>query len=391
MVRPDSHKMRVAISFVGIGKPSINQLRPLYAHPDPAVAYHAAYAGLRLNDHLALETMLAITRDPDHPLRVPAILSLGEPHRYMGIGPQLRPLLSQDDQLVRVAAYETLTALADESITSEWVGLDRLGFRLDVVDSTGPFLIFVTRTEQPRIVMFGGEGLELMRPLFLRSERTGVTLNARVGDRYLQVMRRDPKTGGLMQVGTRVVKATTQPADQRGAPEPGPRLPEEPEGLRVNPDGDEVRDPSIDPETGLPVTREVPVYVYKNSFRAVDLVRALGRSPYRSPAGSLQGFGLNYSQVVHVLHQLNKSGQMPARIYLQPLPPSNRKLDEEEAIVSRSDVQPRSERPAPTGDARTPPAEGPPPATSQPEDLQRLVKPPDIVIERPGTPPTMGD
>ncbi|MCG3178338.1 MAG: Flagellar P-ring protein [Phycisphaerae bacterium] len=331
---PDCDRMRIALSYIGIGKPAISYLRTLYRDRNPSVVYYAAYAGLRLDDSLAMETLYEITQDKESPYRVPAILALGEPHRFRNIGIRLARLLSEEDPLVRIAAYQSIDRLGGELIQSQWIGLDKLGFRLDVVRCDGPYLVFVTRISEPRIVIFGGHRLKLMNPTMMASKRTGVTIAAKAGDADLSVFRADPTTDKMVQVGyeTRSV---------------------------------------IDEQTKLPVNRDVPTYVYKTGYLLADLIRALGSPPYRNENRHIEGFGLNYAQVVHVLYQLSKTNQIPSDIYLQPL--------------SRVDVELAAEKSI--ADQVRAPADGDQGAgpTTRPDDDR-----PDIVIEAPGAPPKIG-
>ncbi|MDD4890311.1 MAG: flagellar basal body P-ring protein FlgI [Phycisphaerae bacterium] len=287
----DADRLRAAITFAAIGKPCLAMLQPLYSSDRPAIAFHAAYAGLRIGDSLALRVMLEIMKNKEHPYRLQATQALGHPHKFGNIATHLAPLLDEDNVELRTEAYRSMSRLGSGLIESYQIGLEGLGFQLDIVRCQGPYLIYVTRSERPRIVLFGGDTMRVSAPLFLHSARTGVTISARAKEEKLTMMRADPATDRLM-----IVKMLEEPVlDDRGKP-------------------------VVDPGTKQPMIRRTPTTDMACGLLVRDVVRNLGNAPLPDvDTGELRGLGLNYSQMVHVLYQLAQNNSIPSKIHLQQL------------------------------------------------------------------------
>ncbi len=345
----DLERERVALTFIAIGRPALPFLQPLYTHADASVAFYSSWAGLRIGDGLALRMLLTQVMRKDHPSRMKIIQSLGQLHPFRNIASSLAPLLDEDDPEVRVAAYHSmvnlgmpvvnLARLGEPLISREYVGMppasprgERLGFDLDLVRCAGPFMIYVTRAENPRIVLFGGEALQLATPAFLNSERTGVTIMGRTGDKTLNVIRIDPLTGRLMVAGE-----TQEPAK------------------------DEKGQPLVDELTKQPIFNRVAITDFKCRPMLADLVRTLGGPYVKDMEGRTKGVGLNYGQVVHVLFQLAQANAVPCRVRFQQIPIGQVELAS--GGPERSDVAPIGSEastggpsPGPTDDSAAEPA-----------------------------------
>lgn len=311
----DADRMRAAITFAAIGKPCLPLIQPLYSSESASVAYHAAYAGLRIGDAMALRSLLEIVRNKDHRYRLDAIQALGHPHPFPNIAVHLAPVLDEENVEIRTEAYRSMIRLGSSVIDSQPIGLNRLGFQLDIVRCKGPYLIYVTRSEAPRIALFGGDTLRATSPLFLHSNRTGLSLMAGTADAKLAMMRTNPATDRLM-----VVKTEEQP------------------------ELDATGQPKIDLGTKQPITRTVVMTDLKTSFQLAEIVRRLGQPPLKDPdTGELKGLGLNYSQMVHTLYTLSQQRAVPARMVMQQLRRTNNELaTESQPLVtdnSRDNVQ----------------------------------------------------
>ncbi len=189
MVRPDAPHGAIALCFEGIGQPAMATLTELYTHPRDYVSFHAAAAGLRLEDHVAVDVMAAHAANPESEFRYQAIRALGGASLATAATP-LRRLMTDEDPRVRVAAYEELSARHDVSIRSERVGGDQ--FRLETIQSPRRPIIYARRTEERRIGLIGN-GLRCMPPLFYASPGGALTVSAmEATDDELILVRRTP-------------------------------------------------------------------------------------------------------------------------------------------------------------------------------------------------------
>ncbi|MBU0616574.1 MAG: HEAT repeat domain-containing protein [Planctomycetes bacterium] len=248
----------ISLVWEGMGRTVIPHIQPLYTHADPAVRFYAARAGLRLKDVNALAPMERIAESPEHACRLRAVRELGECD-YPQAGRQLVRLLDSDDHEVRVAAYEGLLKHKHPAVKTHHFSsaLDptRFNLTLDVVESNARPLVYVRRTLEPRIAVFGPR-MPLSLPLFYNHPDDWVTLNALEKHGDIAVLCRT-RSGHLM----------TEPL-------------------------------------------MVPA-------RVVELIRALADLPVEDDDGRLRGIGLGYARVVEVLDALCTSGAIPAQLAVQ--------------------------------------------------------------------------
>ena len=250
---------RVSLMWEGIGRVGVAQIQPLYTHENPSVRFYAARAGLRLKDVTALPVMTEIAATPRHPHRLPAVKELGE-CAFQAATVELTPLLDDEDQEVRIAAYEGLLQHRHASAIQTQVFPNPLdpsetNLILDVVESGGEPLIYVRRTREPRVAVFGTR-TPLTLPLFYSHPEERVVLNALAKTDDITLFYRAPQSQRLS------------------------------EKIMVPP-------------------------------RLIDLIVALADLPVKDEAGRLRGVGLNYSQVVQVLAALEREGAIPARVVLE--------------------------------------------------------------------------
>ncbi|MBU0640410.1 MAG: flagellar basal body P-ring protein FlgI [Planctomycetes bacterium] len=256
--RPEADCERIALVWEGIGRTTIPQIQPLYTHESPALSFHAARTGLRLRDVTALPIVAEIAANPEQPYRLLAIRELGECH-YPQAAVKLAPLLDDDDQEVRIAAYDALLSQRHPRVRTvrfpNALDPNELNLILDVIETSGRPLIYVRRTRAPRVAVFG-ERMPLVLPVFYNHPEDCVTINAR------------------------------------------------------NETDDDVTVFSRAPRSGLSEKIVIPP-------RVVDLIVALADVPEKDEADRLRGIGLTYSQVVQVLATLCQDGTIPAEFVLE--------------------------------------------------------------------------
>ena len=194
LLDPAAPHERIALCFEGLGVAALSVLRELYAHPSPHVAFYSAAAGLQLEDHLAGDVMATIAARPNDEFRFRAIRALAHAEGMANTAYALRRLLGDDDARVCVAAYEALAKRRDHTIESYVLGSG--SFVLDLIPGSGKNLVYVRRTEQRRIALFG-EDLHCTTPVFYRAADGSLTITAQPDDDQLTILRTVVATGNV--------------------------------------------------------------------------------------------------------------------------------------------------------------------------------------------------
>lgn len=257
---PESALNNISLVWEGIGRTVIPRIQPLYSHARAAVRFYAARAGVRLRDVNAVEVLAEVATTPESEYALPAVYELGW-CRYPQAARHLAALLDHDDQFLRIAAYEGLRRHRHPAIETHTFpsALDpaQVNVTLDVVESSGEPMVYVRRTLEPRIALFGGR-TTVGLPLFYNHPDNLVTLNALAGQTDIAIMGRS-RAGRLMA------------------------------------------EPLVVPA------------------RVVEVLRALADLPDRRSDGPVTGFGLGYTEVVEVVGALCDSGAIPAQLVMQPI------------------------------------------------------------------------
>lgn len=247
---------RTAATWEAMGRSVLAHIQPFYTHADPTLRFYAARTGLHLGDLTALPALAGITASALHSHRLLAIRELGNfdsPQSAV----YLAPLLNDPDQEVRIAVYEALLQRGHPAIHSTTFRhlLDRsqINFILDVIEASGPPMIYVRRTRLPRIAVFGSH-MAITPPIFYTHPDESVTIHTVEGSNDVQLF-----------------------AKRRG------RLSE----------------PIVLPP------------------RVVELITSLGDLPLKDDAGRLRGIGLPYSRVVQMLAAMSADETIPAHIVFE--------------------------------------------------------------------------
>jgi hypothetical protein len=248
----------ISLIWEGMGRTVLSQIQPLYSHADSSVAFYAARAGLRLKDMSAFPVVATVAADASHPQQLAAIRELGQ-CGLVQAGAKLIPLLNGDDQETRIAAYEALLNLRHPAVRTtrfpHTMDSTQANVFVDVVSTTGKPLIYVRRTREPRIAIFGPK-MPIKLPLFYTHPQDWVTINAKDAAGDLTVFCRSRTRNRLSDT------------------------------LKIPP-------------------------------RVDELVRALAAPPVADDSGTLKGLGLHYSLVIEVLDKLCKQGNIPATLVLE--------------------------------------------------------------------------
>lgn len=291
----------VALVWEGVGRPVLPRVQPLYGHAEESVRFHAARAGLRVNDSTALPVLQQIALSEGSSFQLSAIRELADCDLLQAVD-RLVPLLDGDNLEVRVAAYEALRRHGHPAVESKSIpaAIDPalLGLTLDVVKSRGRPVIYVRRSLEPGIALFGGD-LKVALPMFYAHSDDRVILSAADGQDEITVSYKLPSA-----------KAPSEPV-------------------------------TVEP-------------------RVEALIARLAAAPQPLDKEDPVGPGLSCSQIVSVLHRLCLDGTIDAKLELErvsmtdlfgPPPPPERPEGDNDALspdASRP-LLPDSSKPAGAG------------------------------------------
>lgn len=183
------NKYEAEVALEAIGNQCLGELRPLLRSPDERVRLHAARCMLSLGSDDALETLRQMAMDTASTRRLDALEAVATAARHNDASALARRLLADGDLQVRLAAYEHLRQLEDVTITQEFIGRT---FYLERIAQPDHKLIYVSRSGQPRIVLFG-EPISCHDNIFVETPDGAVTINAAAGQKKVTLIRKHPK------------------------------------------------------------------------------------------------------------------------------------------------------------------------------------------------------
>jgi hypothetical protein len=177
------------VALEAIGNQSLSGLRILLDSSDERIRLHAARCMLSLGADEAFAALRQIAMDTSSAYRLDALESIAVTARRNDAAAVSRKLLHDDDFQIRLAAYEQLRRLDDVVLTQQFIGRN---FYLEQIAQTDRKAIFVSRSGQPRIVLFGAP-IQCNRNMFVESPEGDITINAASGQEYVTLIRRHPK------------------------------------------------------------------------------------------------------------------------------------------------------------------------------------------------------
>ena len=238
-----------------IGNECLGELGVLLDSPDELVRLHAARCMLNLGGDAGLAGLRRIALKKDSPYRIEALESITAGAKRNDAVSISRKLMRDDDFQIRLAAYEQLRKLDDVAIAQEFVGRS---FYLERVTQTEQKIIYVSRSGQPRIVLFGAP-IYCDSSIYVQSENGDIVINAPSGQEYVNIIRKHPKR------------------------------------------------PSV-------------LAQLKSSFEIGDIVRALCDEPAKEGDKGRGGLGVSYADAVVLLKQMCDKGAVRAEFRAGPMP-----------------------------------------------------------------------
>lgn len=182
------------IALEAIGNQSFSELSVLLKSSNEQVRLRAARCMLNLGSDAGLMTLRQIAMDRKSAYRIEALESITAGARRNDAARISLRLLRDDDFGIRLAAYEQLRKLGDIAVTQELVGSN---FYLEQIPQTEQKVIFVSRSGQPRIALFGAP-IQCSTGIFVRSEDSSITINAPSGQNYVSIIRNHPHRPGVV-------------------------------------------------------------------------------------------------------------------------------------------------------------------------------------------------
>jgi hypothetical protein len=183
----DKYSSEVALE--AFGNECLDKLAVLLNSPDEKTRLHTGRCMLNLGSDAGLVVLRQIALDKESAYRVEALESISLGAKRNDAVSLLRKLLRDDDFTIRLAAYEQLRQLDDITITQGFIGRS---FYLEQITQTDIKTLYVSRSGQPRIVLFGAP-IYCSGDIFVESEKGDIIINAPTGQKYVNIIRKNPK------------------------------------------------------------------------------------------------------------------------------------------------------------------------------------------------------
>jgi len=251
--KQDKYESEIALE--AIGKDCLGQLAALLNSSDGQVRLHAARCMLNLGSDAGLDSLRDTAMDKGSPYRIEALEAITMAANRNDAVAISRKLLRDSNFDIRLRAYENLRKLDDIAIVQKFVGQN---FYLEKITQTPHKGIFVSRSSQPRIVLFGAP-IYCRDNIFIQSEDASITINAPPGQNYVSLIRKHPKRPNVI--------------------------------VRL-----------------------------KSSFELGDIIQTLGEEPLEKAGQEPRGLGVTYDELIALLKQMHDKGAIDAEFRAGSLP-----------------------------------------------------------------------
>jgi flagellar basal body P-ring protein FlgI len=195
---PVANTEAISYAWEAMGRSMLSLIQPLYADSNRQTAFYAARAGSMMGDTVAMEQIGKEAMDPKSQYRKKSIITLGGCKSVVARR-FLRKLTDDPDISIRILAYEGLAKQEDGTIDRRFVGADNL--ILDVLHGKKMPMVYVTRSGEPKIVLFGD--IRIDPPVFYCHPDDSITLSADAGSQTICLIRKSAsgQSSGRMTAG----------------------------------------------------------------------------------------------------------------------------------------------------------------------------------------------
>jgi len=252
-VSEDKYASETALE--AIGNESLSKLAALLNSSQEQVRLGAARCMLNLGSDGGLNTLREIASNKDSAYRVEALEAITTSASRNDAIAISRKLLRDSDFNIRLAAYENLRKLDDIAVTQKLIARD---FYLEQIAQTEHKGIFVSRSGQPRIVLFGAP-IYCHDNIFIQSADGNITINAPAGQKYVSIIRKHPKRPNVM-------------------------------------------------------------VQLKSSFELSDIIQTLCEEPLKKTKQEHRGLNVSYAEAITLLKQMSDKGAVEAEFWAGSLP-----------------------------------------------------------------------
>ena len=243
------------IALEAIGNESLSELSALLNSSEEQVRLRAARCMLNLGSDQSLPTLREMAIDRNSAYRLEALEAMAKAARRDDVAAISRKLLRDHDFDIRLAAYEQLQKIDDFAVIQRPVARS---FYLEQTAQTEHKAIFVSRSAQPKIVLFGVP-IYCRDSIFVQSADGNITINASPGAEHVSIIRKHP------------------------------------------------RRPDV-------------ILQLKSSFDLVDIILTLCEEPLTKDKQVHQGLGISYADMIALLKQMCDKGAITAEFRAGPLP-----------------------------------------------------------------------
>jgi hypothetical protein len=182
------------LALEAMGNQCLGQLSMLLNSPDEIVRLRAARCMLNLRSDAGMKVLNDIAMNRVSPYRIEALQAVTEAGRSQDASSLALKLLKDDNFNIRLAAFEQLSKLRDIAVSVKQVGA---GFSLEKIEQTDKKDIYVARSGQPKVVLFGSP-ISCNKGFVIQSANGEVKIDAPSDKDYVMVIRKYPNRPDLI-------------------------------------------------------------------------------------------------------------------------------------------------------------------------------------------------
>ncbi len=183
----------------GIGRPAVLKLLPLLDSNDTEIKISAAKVLLSMGDYKGYQPLADTALNGTGNLRFKAMDAVAWDARRRDASGIMARLLGDDDIDVKLRAYEHLRRFDDISISKRKIDSSSGDFDLERMVQGTRKIIWVSRSGDPRIALFGSP-IYCEDNIFIQSSDGLLMVNSRESEKYVTIVRKDPRTGSVVNI-----------------------------------------------------------------------------------------------------------------------------------------------------------------------------------------------